>query len=85
MKAWATKYALTNGIEQVEGTIPSDFPKMLVVVKNGWTSHFHKPHWHTSEDDAVKQALKMKARKIQALQAQIKRIESLEFKLKETT
>ena len=41
--------------------------------------HFHKPHWHDSKEEAVKQANKMVASKIKSLEKQLVELKEMKF------
>ena len=78
MKAWITKYALTQGIYVVEGEISENCPTMFVDHK-GYSSCYHPPHWHLTEDEAITRAEEMQKKKIASLKRSITNIEKLEF------
>jgi len=82
MKYWITKYALTQGIFEVEGIVLRDSPKMLHRTKKDGSPHeyYHKPYWYESRERAVAHAVIQCRRKVDALNKQIARLEGLVFK-----
>jgi hypothetical protein len=81
MKAWITKYALTGGIREVEGEVSTGSDSMLVVHTPGTfhSQYFHGADWHTSRDAAVRQAEKMRQRRIKSLKESLAKMEQLSF------
>ena len=85
---YVTQYALTKGIQEKEVWLCgndvqcSDVNQcvMVNVVLGSFSNEFyHKPHWHVTKEDAIKQANAMKARKVQSLNKQIAKINALKF------
>lgn len=79
IKVWNTKWALTQGVLEVEGY---DLEKgMFQVLGDGTLSHMHYylhgegRDWHRTEYDALDYAAKLADKKIAALKNQIKKIE----------
>jgi len=66
MTIYITKYGLTSGILEVEGTPTSDGE---VLVSEGF--RFKKPWWHTDLQAAQEQIKTMVAKKIATLQRQV--------------
>ena len=84
MKVWITKYALTQGILEVEGVLSNISENTVVVKTDGMSQCYHKPHWHTSEDEAKERTLKMIALKRMSLAEQLTKLDKLEQKMEET-
>lgn len=77
MKIYVTKYALTAGIKECEGTVDGN----TATVKNeswGYT-YFHKGEWHMASDSAAKKAEEMRLAKIASLRKQIAKLEATKF------
>ncbi len=81
MKVWITRYALSEGIFEVEaekinmmGMIK--YPPLTPTIGNCYS---HKPDWHETFDDALNQAERMRTRKIASLRAQLEKLEKLGF------
>jgi hypothetical protein len=79
IKVWNTKWALTQGVLEVEGY---DLTKgMFEVLGDGTLSHMNYylhgegRDWHRTEYDALDYAAKLADKKIAALKNQIKKIE----------
>lgn len=83
MKAYMTKYALTEGIMEIEGGIVDT--KYFSTSKNG-LGHFCGPNdWQPTLQAAEKQAEAKRIRKIAALRKQLKRLEEMSFSVNELT
>lgn len=85
MKVWISKYALTQGVYEVEvETCFNIAPEMVVVKGEVWkygAQAFHRKggDWHETRDSALREASRMKAAKIASLRKQIARLERLCF------
>lgn len=77
MKIWITKYALTNGIREAEGTGVSD--GMASVRGPHLTEYYHGRDWHKTREAAVARAEEMRTAKIASLQKSIAKLEKLRF------
>jgi hypothetical protein len=78
LKVWVTKFVFTEGIEEVDAEQCS--PTMVAVRSRQWTQYVHKPFWHTSREDAVAHAEKMRIAKLASLKKSMEKIQKLEFK-----
>ncbi len=82
-KVWITKYALTKGVftavNVVQGVGTSD--RMITVsVKSGRhmaTEYFHKPQWHTTEEDARAQVQKMVNAALKAIKKKVAKLDDV--------
>ena len=83
MKAYTTKYALTKGIEVVDGSVSPDYPEMLTVTAGGYRTHYHGNDWHTSFRAAYLRAEVMRQKKMASLEKSIKKLRELRFGPKE--
>lgn len=86
MKAWITKYALTQGIIPVEGRIDPGDVNVFIVPPVGsspfpFTSYFHGLEWHTSRYDAMIRAEDMRKAKIKALTKQLEKLQAMTFEV----
>lgn len=82
MKIYVTKYALTDGINELEAS-KSEYSDGVVAVQP--TTAFGKKYYHKNDycltkKDAIVKALDMRTKKIASLKKQIKRLEAMEFK-----
>lgn len=79
MKVFVTKYALSNGIEEVE-VVETCVPGLLQNVNHSHL-HYHTEgkDWHRTMEAAVKKADAMRAKKIASLKKQIAKLENTEF------
>lgn len=78
MKVFITKYALTEGIKEVDAEMTRT-NGMIVVKYNNYNQCFHKPDWHETFEEAKAQAEKMRVLKIKSLNKSIDKLESLKF------
>jgi len=84
-KVWITKYALTQGIFEVEVEFPSyadvDNDKNYVkVVKNQGEGYFGEgKDWHRTKESAIKRAEKMKMNKIANVEKQLEKLKKMKF------
>ena len=78
-KVWISKYALTQGIYEMEIDHMSEDGR--AVYGKAWTEAYHGEgrEWHRTKEDAVKRAEEMRIRKIKSLEKQIEKIKSLKF------
>ncbi len=74
MKAYSTKYALTFGIEEING-------KVILGSYFEYGDHgFLGPKdWHRTRESAVARAEEMRAAKIASLRKQIAKLEAMRF------
>lgn len=82
MKAYITKYALTLGVQEIEGEISKTCSSMFTVPHISWNRNFHREgrDWHRTREAAVKRAEMMRLNKIASLKKSIVKLKSLEFK-----
>mgnify|MGYP005759151723 CR=1 FL=1 len=81
MKVWITKYALTQGIFEIEAEeCGMGFPGMIQT-KEEHPSHCHEEgkDWHRSKDSAVKRAEEMRQKKISSLRKKLEKLEKMKF------
>ncbi len=76
MKAYITKYCLTDGIQEMDGEVSKEWPKYFVTTN---PKLFLPNCWHTTREAAVAQAEQMRIKKIASLKKQIARLEKLKF------
>lgn len=76
MKAFITKYALTEGIIEVEYT--HIFNDGSITFEGEYCT---VSEWQSSKDDAIKKAEEMREKKIKSLKKQLDKLANLTFKL----
>lgn len=79
MRIFATKYALTAGIQEVEGEISSNG----LFCENGLYGRFFHGEgrdWHRTREAAVRRANQMRIAKIASLKKQLAKLESQAFR-----
>jgi len=81
MIVWITKYALTQGILKAEAEVSSISERMISIEGGRFLECFHKPHWHTTEEDALAQAEEMRRKKIASLKKSLDKIEKMKIKI----
>lgn len=78
IKVIITKYALTSGMKQAEAKLCSNSEgRMIATKENGYTVYYHKPHWHTSHEEANAQVRKMIEAKIKSIKKTLAKMEQL--------
>ena len=79
MIVWITKYALTQGILEVDATPPNPDRTSMVVVPKGvlgsFAAYFHGGDWHTTQAAAIERVKKMIAQRKAALERQLKALD----------
>lgn len=77
MRAWITKYALTDGVFEVDGEATQS--GCLRYKSGDYYSFVSGGDWHPTREQAVARAEDMRIRKLKSLDNQIKRVSSLRF------
>lgn len=81
MKVWITKYALTQGIFEIEAEeCGMGFPGMIQT-KEEHPSYYHEEgkDWHRNKESAVKRAEEMRQKKISSLRKKLEKLEKMKF------
>ena len=73
--AWVTKYALTEGIQLLEGNVRHEISFWPDAIHPG----FFGKDWHRTPESALAMAEEMRLAKIESLKKSIKRLEALQF------
>lgn len=85
MKAWITKYALTQGIfeaEIIDNCISTDpTGNMIETRERSIVQYWHGKgkDWHTDKKSAIEKAEEMRNKKIASLKKQIEKLERMKF------
>ena len=80
MRAYITKYALTWGIEEVEGEVTSDFSDVLVHGAQPYgRTYTHKGDWFTTREEAVTRCEELRKNKIASLERAINKLKGKVF------
>lgn len=74
---YITKYAMTSGIQEVEGQEVGH--GMVSISNGGYTQYFHAGEWHISITSAIEKAEELKAKKIATLNRQLERAQDVVF------
>ncbi len=82
MRVWVTRYALTQGILEIEGEDCGD--SMFHYPGNHmdrYDQYYHGQgeNWHLTRESAVKRAEEMRVAKIASLQKQIEKLKKVSF------
>lgn len=83
MRAWITKYALTQGIFTVEAE-DNIREEILVVRHLGYIPdcyHGEGREWHRTPESAMARAEQMRKAKIASLEKQIKNLQAMKFEI----
>lgn len=78
IKAWVTKYALTDGIFVVDGKV-SDGYLLYLGHESVLTSFAYDDDWHRTKEAALARAEQMRMKKIAALRKQLAKLEAMVF------
>lgn len=79
MKAFITKYALTEGIT-IKDVEPTPSGLYFRRSSSGYFIHYYSKEVHEKWEDALSAAEQMRAKKIKSLEKQIEKLKQLEFK-----
>ena len=87
MKVWITKYALTQGIEEIDSNQVKEFEMTdtgyLCFRRNGKYSFaieiYSQKEWYRTKESAIKKAEEMCQKKIASLKKQIEELEGMRF------
>lgn len=87
MKVWITKYALTQGIEEIDSNQVKEFEVTdtgyLCFRRNGKYSYttelYSQKEWNQTKEFAIKKAEEMRQKKIASLKKQIDKLERMRF------
>jgi hypothetical protein len=81
MPYFITRYALTKGIFEIEAKIADHHKRIIMqtVDAKGINCYYHAREWWESREEAVKQARKMRDRKVESLRKQIEKLKEMEF------
>ena len=81
-KIFVTKYALTDGIEEVEMDVTlndTHFKKKCYGKYKGFSQGFYNDDFHLTKEDALKDAEKRRKKKIESFKKQIAKLEQMSF------
>lgn len=77
---WITKYALTQGIFNLNVYHCVEINKdMVSYVSAGMPTYYYKPDWYLTKEEAVTRAETMRAKKISSLHKSVQKLDSLKF------
>jgi hypothetical protein len=82
MKVFITRYALTNGIMEVDGEVTSQFPFIVTYKTGAWMSqyaHGEGKEWHRTKEGAIARADAMRLARIKSLKKSITKLEAMTF------
>lgn len=77
MKVFITKYALTQGIFEIDAKDHGG--GMISMVDAQYPTNYHKPDWHLTYEEALADARTRRNAKIASLEKQIAKLEELTF------
>lgn len=79
IKAWITKYALTQGIFEIDARVCSQVSETMIEDNNQQGLHYHGNDWHRTKEEAIKKAENMRTKKIEFIKKQLVVLENLDF------
>jgi hypothetical protein len=82
VKVWISKYALSDGLYEIEAERSDFAPSMVTTRKPGHVAqsfHVEGREWHLTRESAAERAEVMKAARIASLHKQIKKLERMSF------
>jgi len=80
MKVWIAKYALTQGIFEIEATLCAEIStKMIREVGCKYSTLYHGNDWHETREAAIAQAEVMRKKKIASVKKLLLGLEALKF------
>lgn len=81
MKAWITKYALTQGIYEIDAEICTNTSTDMIQDINNKYIYYHGEgrQWHSTKEAAIIKATQMRDRKVKALHTQLNKLNKLTF------
>lgn len=80
--AWVTKYALTDGIQKVSGTVRHETSSDMLS-RVGFRECLHGNDWHRTPEAALARAEEMRKNKIASLKKSIAKLEAMTFMVEE--
>ena len=84
--AWVTKYALTDGIQKVSGTVRHETSSAMLSYPGGcrdWPVSVHGNDWHRTPEAALARAEEMRKNKIASLKKSIAKLEAMMFSVED--
>ena len=82
MKVWSTKYALTMGIEEVEGEIYGEHTIEHWRAAYQQFLHGEGKEWHRTLEGATERAEVMRENRLASLRKSISKLEKMQIKVK---
>ena len=79
MKVWITKYALTDGVREMEVEQSENFSEIVRGKSGNDFYHGEGREWHRTYESAVAKAEEMRLKKIDSLKKQIAKWEKKRF------
>ena len=76
MKAFITKYALTQGIIERDCHEPNHSDDLLCVSN---IEYYHKGEWFKTRQEAIVKAEEMRQKKIKSLEKQLAKLKEMQF------
>lgn len=76
MQVFLTKYALTQGILEVEAEATTGLD-VIRVKMGGYSNYYHKNDWHLTREEALLRAEQMRQTRIASLKKSIAKLEKL--------
>ena len=78
LTVFVTKYALTQGILEMNVNPSYNYPNMVTEAGNSLNT-IHKPFWYVDRHHAVIHAEEMRNKKIKSVEKQLKKLRTMKF------
>ena len=80
MKVWISKYALSDGVSEVDVDAKvTESGGLTFRSDTGYQVYYSANDWHNSKEKAVTKAEEMRQRKLKSLYKQIKKLSEIKF------
>lgn len=79
MRAYITKYALTQGILEKEGEVSENMLQVPPSSAKHFSQYFHGKDWHKTIEEAKARAEEMRLKKIESLKKKLQALEDMSF------
>jgi len=78
MEVYITQYALSKGIQKMDGQIEDI---VCLISNHFYKKRYYKPDWHITKEKAIERAEQMRLLKIEFFKTQLNKLENLKFEL----
>ena len=79
MRVWVSKYALSEGLFEVDGEVTREGGISYTPPNGGLRQYYYGSDWHATKESAIARAEEMRIRKLKSLNKQIENVTALKF------